>query len=115
MAGKKRDSSDISSPSDTSPTTPSKKAKGKAATSSPAKVKSESSSSGDSGEVQGKKTGPWFGEELRMLYSIMCPKRTGVKWDEVAAQIPGRDVKSCTNKWARVQGKIMEAIEALGE
>ncbi|GFZ50764.1 hypothetical protein JCM24511_08522 [Saitozyma sp. JCM 24511] len=62
-----------------------------------------------------KKMGAWSGDELKALYNIMCPKRTGVKWDDVAAQIAGRDVKACMNKWARMQSKIQQAIEALGD
>ncbi|EJT47760.1 hypothetical protein A1Q2_04167 [Trichosporon asahii var. asahii CBS 8904] len=57
-----------------------------------------------------KKQGAWSSDELKALYDVMCPKRTGVKWDEVARAIPGRDAKSCNNK-----PKIMEMIMALAE
>ncbi|WVW81761.1 hypothetical protein I302_103757 [Kwoniella bestiolae CBS 10118] len=63
----------------------------------------------------GKKMGSWSGEELKLLYSIMCPKKTGINWSEVASQIEGRDTKACQNKWARMQSKIMQAIEDMGE
>ncbi|OCF59687.1 hypothetical protein L486_02359 [Kwoniella mangroviensis CBS 10435] len=65
--------------------------------------------------TSGKKMGSWSGEELKLLYSIMCPKKTGINWNEVASQIEGRDAKSCNNKWTRTQSKILQAIEDLGE
>ncbi|WRT63686.1 uncharacterized protein IL334_000609 [Kwoniella shivajii] len=62
-----------------------------------------------------KRMGPWSGEELKLLYSIMCPKKVGVSWNDVAGEIQGRDTKACQNKWSRMQGKIMQAIEDMGE
>ncbi|RXK37188.1 hypothetical protein M231_05557 [Tremella mesenterica] len=41
-----------------------------------------------------KKMGAWSGEELKMLYEIMCPKKMG---------------------WTRMQDKIKKAIEDMGE
>ncbi|WVQ62606.1 uncharacterized protein L199_000753 [Kwoniella botswanensis] len=63
----------------------------------------------------GRKMGSWSGEELKLLYSIVCPKKTGINWNEVASQIKGRDAKSCNNKWTRIQNKILQAIEDMGE
>ncbi|WWC99283.1 hypothetical protein V866_006179 [Kwoniella sp. B9012] len=63
----------------------------------------------------GRKMGSWSREELKLLYSIMCPKKTGINWNEVAGQIEGRDAKSCNNKWTRLQSKILQAIEDMGE
>ncbi|WVF66208.1 hypothetical protein IAT40_000948 [Kwoniella sp. CBS 6097] len=87
-----------SSTSNTTPTKPKPKPKGQL---SPKPTKESST--------------PARGQELKMLYTIMCPKRVGVNWTDVASQLPGRDGKACQNKWARMQGKLMQAIEDLGE
>ncbi|WWC85782.1 uncharacterized protein L201_000648 [Kwoniella dendrophila CBS 6074] len=93
-----------------------KKSKKSSATSrKPKPETSPSSSKKSKAENPGKKMGSWSGEELKLLYSIMCPKRTGVNWNEVASQIEGRDAKACNNKWSRIQTKFMQAIENLGE
>ena len=53
------------------PSTPPKRAKGKGGRpkSSPAKSSPSGISDGE------KKMGAWSGEELKLLYAIMCPKR----------------------------------------
>ncbi|WVQ93830.1 hypothetical protein IAU59_000908 [Kwoniella sp. CBS 9459] len=106
--------------------TDSSKAKTKSATSTPQKKtkRTDDNSStpdltpkkaGSTASPGGKKMGSWSGDELKTLYTIMCPKRVGVNWSDIAGQIPGRDAKACQNKWARMQGKLMQAIEDLGE
>ncbi|KAL1407116.1 hypothetical protein Q8F55_006530 [Vanrija albida] len=57
----------------------------------------------------------WTRAELRRLYETLQPRRVGVNWAEVTAAMPGRTVKSCQNKWARMQSKIIAAVEDLGE
>ncbi|KAK4685356.1 hypothetical protein P7C73_g4792, partial [Tremellales sp. Uapishka_1] len=101
MPGVKREYTATPEPSD--PATPPKKAK---KTPTPRKEKAT---------PDGKKTGGWNGDELLLLYGIMAPKQTKVDWDAVAEKIPGRDKKSCINKWTRIQGKIQEAIKSLGD
>ncbi|WOO84655.1 uncharacterized protein LOC62_06G008172 [Vanrija pseudolonga] len=58
----------------------------------------------------------WTRAELRYLFETLQPKRVGVNWADVAAGMPGRPrtVKSCQNKWARMQGKILAAVKDLG-
>ncbi|KAK8845454.1 hypothetical protein IAR55_006167 [Kwoniella newhampshirensis] len=82
------------------------------ASASPKKNTPSPKKSFSSGE---KKMGSWSGEELQLLYSTMCPKKIGVNWNEVAGQIPGRDAKSCANKWMRMQGKIWQMLERMGQ
>ncbi|WWD22400.1 hypothetical protein CI109_106891 [Kwoniella shandongensis] len=96
----------------------SKKAKTAKATSSTASSakKTQSPKKNNSTLSDGeKKMGAWSVEELKLLYTIMAPKRTGVNWNDVAGQIPGREAKSCVNKWTRMQGKILELLEAMGQ
>ncbi|RSH82315.1 hypothetical protein EHS25_006025 [Saitozyma podzolica] len=115
----KRELSTSPTPPSTPPTPANSSKTGKSATTPKSKGKPRSSVTpspkkravGDSP----KKMGAWSGDELKALYNIMCPKRTGVEWEDVAAQIAGRDVKACMNKWARMQNKIQQAVEALGE
>ncbi|OCF36116.1 hypothetical protein I316_01988 [Kwoniella heveanensis BCC8398] len=100
------------------PSTPSKAKTVKSVTSTPTKKKSNKSDVSPKKEPTTpgvRKVGAWSGEELKALYNILCPKRVGVNWADVANQMPGRDTKSCQNKWARMQAKLMQAIEDLGE
>ncbi|RSH80648.1 uncharacterized protein EHS24_009232 [Apiotrichum porosum] len=87
----------------------------KASKPKPKAIKTPKTSTSASSDAGGKKMGPWAADELKELYTVMCPKRTGVKWDDVAAAIPGRDAKSCNNKWSRMQNKIMEAVMGMGD